>query len=328
MVLPAVGSFDRRPPYPGAPFELSTLTLTVSRPSAGTDADTTIELLRRAHGAGVTTFDTAGAAEPGAAEALLARAFPGDDPDVVVMTTADLEPGRPLPFRSFASGLPGRGGSSRVPSGKLGPGGHFRRLYETDPPGAAARGEAEPGVSGREPSASAAGVALRCRSSDDVGRAALTPPPRLLSGAYSLLATETCAVAVRELGPEGFSWIARDPFAGGRLDGRRFLPEAGGAPTTVPRAVHDLEAEFAPVARLGFLALPHRRTLAQAALRFLVSRPWVATIVVPLPPPERWAEILGFRDSPPLTAAEHARIEALGADQTLPPAYPAVGGGR
>jgi aryl-alcohol dehydrogenase-like predicted oxidoreductase len=108
-------------------------------------------------------------------------------------------------------------------------------------------------------------------------------------------------------GPLGV--IARDPFSGGRLDGTRFAATLGErGPRSAPADVRSLHAEFDPVLRLGFLTRGRRRTLAQAALLFLFRWPWVSTVIVAVPRPERWEEIMGTLSAPPLDPAELAEI--------------------
>jgi len=109
-------------------------------------------------------------------------------------------------------------------------------------------------------------------------------------------------------GPLGV--LVRDPFAGGRLDGTRFASTLGErGPSSAPLDVRSLHAEFDPVLQLAFLTRARRRTLAQAGLLFLFRWPWVSTVLVPLPRPERWEEVLGASSAPPLDPAE---LQALG----------------
>jgi hypothetical protein len=109
-------------------------------------------------------------------------------------------------------------------------------------------------------------------------------------------------------GPLGV--LVHDPFAHGLLDGTRLeatLGERG--PRSAPPNLRSLHAELDPVLRLEFLTRTRRRTLAQGALQFLFRWTWVSTVLVPLPRPERWAEIVGAVRTPPLDVAE---LEALG----------------
>jgi aryl-alcohol dehydrogenase-like predicted oxidoreductase len=80
------------------------------------------------------------------------------------------------------------------------------------------------------------------------------------------------------------------------------------APEARPADMRRLRREFEPVLRLGFLTEGGRRTLAQAALRFVLRWPWVVTCVIPLPPPERFEEILGFGSAPEISDEELARL--------------------
>ncbi|MGA8664678.1 MAG: hypothetical protein WB809_06420 [Thermoplasmata archaeon] len=115
------------------------------------------------------------------------------------------------------------------------------------------------------------------------------------------------------------SLLARDPFAEGRLDGSRFSGnwlERG--PSATPASLRTLSVEFEPVLRLGFLTADHRRTMAQAALQYAGSRPWVACVLAPLPPADRVEELLSAFSRPGLTAQEIHRIERPGSPEPGP----------
>jgi Aldo/keto reductase family len=143
---------------------------------------------------------------------------------------------------------------------------------------------------------------------------AATPESRtnvggLWSGSLSLLDDRT----ERRLGsiPEatGFGFFARDPFDGGRLDGRRLTDSASPRrPDVGPVRLRELEQEFAPVLSLGFLTAGRKRTLAQAAIQYVLRRPWVCSVLVPLPAPERLAEVLAAESAPALSDEEIARL--------------------
>lgn len=295
------------------PAGLSVLTLTVPVPPRWNERDEAVATLRRARSAGITTFDTVDCAEPALAEGLLSLAFPDPDPALVVLTDRRTIAPRSSPLPPSRPGWPGSLGptgpvprtASALPS--------FHRVYEVDPAGP------PPGPRGRDPSAATIGssplgpVIVRCQRGADLRRSTRGPGPRWLSGPFSILDGRVALAARDAYGPDGLRWVARDPFAGGRLDGSRFAAAVVDRPAYHPRSVRELESEFAPVARLSFLARPRRRTLAQAALRYLADLPWVATVVVPPPTPERWEEIVGFLSSPPLEPGERARVERLAA---------------
>ncbi len=108
--------------------------------------------------------------------------------------------------------------------------------------------------------------------------------------------------------------VAQDPFAAGRLDGRRLESALGGAPTG-PTALRSLEAAFAPVLALSYLTAGRRRSLPEAALQFLLAFPWVATVRVPAATAVPLAERFAGSGPPPLAAPERARLG-------LPPGRP------
>jgi len=104
-------------------------------------------------------------------------------------------------------------------------------------------------------------------------------------------------------------FFARDPLAGGRLDGTRFeRTVADRGPAARPPSLRELEREFAPVLSLGFLSEGRGRTLAQAALAFVLYWPWVCSAVVPLPRVERLRELADAMSRPPLAEVEIARL--------------------
>jgi aryl-alcohol dehydrogenase-like predicted oxidoreductase len=74
--------------------------------------------------------------------------------------------------------------------------------------------------------------------------------------------------------------------------------------------LRQLHRDFDPVLRLGFLTDSRERTLAQASLQFLFHWPWVASVLVPLPSPERLEEFLAASSRPPLTDEEVDRALA------------------
>ncbi len=306
MSDPARAPVDRAAPYPGAPFQLSRLAFSVPTSARSGLGGPLVGLLRQAHRAGVTTFDLTAAEDPLAAETLLAAALPGTGASVVVIV--------PAPGDRTARGLPGRGpwpahppaatatAPSRVPG--------FQRLTElSSPEGSSPTTERAATVA--VTSRATAPFAVRCASREDVRRAVARHGPCLISGVFSLLERSLLTGAVDAHAGEILGWIARDPFAGGRLDGSRFAGAGGVARPGPPSSLRELDAEFAPVAPLRFLARRGERTLAQAALRFASAGPRVVSVVAPLPVPERWREIAEFDRSPPLTGEELARIERV-----------------
>ncbi len=103
--------------------------------------------------------------------------------------------------------------------------------------------------------------------------------------------------------------LAREPLANGFLAGRY------GAKTTFEDG--DIRAALPPEyvqamtetsAKLGFLTEGNLRTPAQAALRFVLDEPHVASAIVGMKTPAQVDENVGAVSVPPLTDDEHARI--------------------
>jgi len=302
-----------------APSALSRLTLSLAGTVRPAEAALLVAQVRRARAAGVTSFDLVEAADPLVARTLLAQAFPEGDDAVVVIAPLGARHD-PAPAARAPSGrapAPGLSITELPTPTRPGPRG-LATVYESTAERPGVLPPPSPGETGAR--AVPAGL-LRCRSVDDLDRVAPSPAEVWLSGSYSLIEPGLVEAADRRLRGR-FRWLARDPFAGGRLDGSRFLG-AGSVPAGAPvRTVRELASEFAPVARFGFLALPRRRTLAQAALWYALDRPEVVSVCVPLPSPERWEELLGFARSPPLTEAERERIRELSVPASVgrPPA--------
>jgi aryl-alcohol dehydrogenase-like predicted oxidoreductase len=287
----ADATLRRAPAYPGAPFELSELTFTVEPRVSDPRGETLVQEIRRARRAGVTTFDIAGASDPPLAEALLARAFPGGEPEVVLLTRPAPRSGPWAPAASPRSPWARAGAQVREPARPP----SFHRLPELRP---------------EEQALATGAAARRCETLEDLPGEDGSADPRLFAGRFSLLEAGLARAAARSVGESRLRWIAHDVFASGRLDGTKFSAGLDRAPAASLRSVRELEADFAPVSRLGFLARPGERTLAQAALWFVLGHPWVATAVLPLPTSDRWREVLEYRRSPPLSETELSRLES------------------
>ncbi len=301
-------ALGRRSP-PGAAWSFSAIGWDLGSGAAGrgaTDRLPSVALLRRARGQGVTTFDLGRSRPSEMVETLLGEAFPDPDDELVTI----------LPHRAPPS-APGESARSRD-----------RSLTELRADLGAARHrlrgagqlvidwqKGDPAVPTPGPSSEEAAV-LR----NELAVLGWTvpgnvpggvQPPALGCGPISLLESSV----PRALGfgaPTGTAWIARDPLAGGRLDGTAFArPVLGPRSPGPPTSLRALEAEFAAVRPFGFLTAGTGRTLAQAALRFALAWPWVVTVSVPFPSPDRLAEIAGTVNAPPLSATELDRVLSL-----------------
>lgn len=123
------------------------------------------------------------------------------------------------------------------------------------------------------------------------------------SGARSLLEPPTS--------PSPLPFLARDPFAEGRLDGTGFAGTSLAGPAGGPLPERELRRRYEGVLRLGFLTERHRRTLPEAALRYALAPAGTTSVLVPLPTPERLERLLAFESSDPLEAGEIRRIEGV-----------------
>ncbi|MGA8512263.1 MAG: hypothetical protein WB778_06035, partial [Thermoplasmata archaeon] len=107
-------------------------------------------------------------------------------------------------------------------------------------------------------------------------------------------------------------YLARDPFAGGRLDGS--LLEVGNLdrnPNEGPWSLERLQVEYGPVLAFGFLSKRGVRNLRVAALQYLLTLPSVAGIVVPIATERQIEELERLPSAPPLETEELDRITQL-----------------
>lgn len=108
---------------------------------------------------------------------------------------------------------------------------------------------------------------------------------------------------------QGVGILAREPLANGFLAGR-YHPQTvfgdgdmrGALPPAYVRAMTEAQA------RLAFLAADTQRTPAQAALRFVLDDPRVASVIVGMKTPAQVDENAQAVHVPPLTDHERARI--------------------
>lgn len=102
--------------------------------------------------------------------------------------------------------------------------------------------------------------------------------------------------------------IVSDPWAGGRLNGQALRRRSSASDVPIPNETRALAEWIRPALAFGFLALPRRRTLGQAALQFLLGLSPVAAVAIPMAPAEALAEALRLPEVPPLDEREIERI--------------------
>jgi aryl-alcohol dehydrogenase-like predicted oxidoreductase len=271
-----------------------------------------IALLRRARAAGVTTFDVASSPQPRQAELLLGAAFPSEDRDLRVIVGRKwdelLRPETGTPRAEAAEDLSTRLRRSLEESARrFGP----DRLamvewLDEEFPSHLDWDSAVHGI----PGVTAPGLVRRVSGNPPRIPEVLGTPsvPPVLSGPLSLLDGRVIPLMDQASAGRRARFLARDPFAGGRLDGSRAAGtgvERG--PGAGPIRLRELQAEFEPVLRLAYLTEGHVRTLAQAAVRFAAAWPWVVSVIAPLPPADRLEELLGTFATPALSPEEIRR---------------------
>lgn len=294
---------------------LSELSFTVDPPVVAPPSadERMVALLRRSYARGVTTFDLAVARSPARAERLVAKAFPDESPAVAVIVGRSLESlaeeGSKSPAEALESGLAAALTESLSRSrARLGPVPiaivEWSEGRESGP--AAPVEEVLPKV--REGAGPEVAIALRVPAAPPTVPVA-SPRGSLFSSDFSLLEPGPARWFNEGSAPADAGLLARNAFASGRLDGSRFSSASGfGIPGAGPVDVRRMHEEFDPVLSLEFLTKHRRRTLAQAALQFVLAWPWVVTAIVPLPAPERWEELLAYTARPSLTEEDLARV--------------------
>lgn len=285
----------RTVPGPAGALSSITLDLAAAPSPAAPGLDLVVPLVQRARALGVTTFDLGTVGTGAAREEAFVRAFARADPAIVVILRWEPPDGRTRPSGGRTTDRPTLDPLSEALD-RLG--GRYRVLVEGGDP---------------DPAAPVPAAIVRAISEGRaVDRVRPLGPPRhgteregLVSAAFSLIEPR---LAARGAGRSG-AVIARDVFAGGSLDGS-FLrgPGLRAGPAARPASLADLHARLDPIADLDFLTRRRRRTLIDAALGFVLQWPWVATAVVPVPPPERLVPVLTAARSPPLDADEVARL--------------------
>ena len=276
---------QRSPPAGG--LSVSAISLSVhARWAGGSAVPPLLEpMLRRARELGVTCFDLVDAPHPALAAEALARAFPSDDPQLVVVVpdpepdATAFRPRSPVDRRA-TGGAPLASVEELLE--RLGP--HRRVVLERT---RTAHPRALPPP--RKATASVVGVAERI----DAERWRSDPGLRgLCSGRLSIVEPDLVEVAEGMPAVPQVALLARDVWATGALDGSLLDPTPLAGPGAGPVDIAALEARLGPVLRLGYLTRGRSRTLAQAAIQFVLRWPWVLSAVVPLPPPERLDSVL------------------------------------
>ncbi len=302
----------------GASLDVSAIGIKVDPPAAGGPLaeEQLIARLRAAREKGVTLFDLTSSRSTVRAERLLRKAFPRPDSELAVLVGETSEPRLDGRVPALGRSLPPSEPAATHPWARLAE--DFSVIVE-----------ATQGEDLREPigvrlaqleslsrDGKVAAWSLRIEGEDPI-------PPDALEGQdvtrFGVEASLLDPARVRAIDARAdrhaSSVFVRGPFADGRLDGSRFASElALHGPPAPPVDVGTLRAEFAPVLRLGFLTEGHRRTLAQAALQYFLSRPWLAAVLVPLPRPERLTEILAAEAAPALSSEERRGLtgQAIG----------------
>ena len=302
-------SIERRP-IAGTRLTTSVLGISLSRgPRTSPEPDrAAVAGLRRALADGVTTFDLTSVPSVPRAAQLIVSAVPEPD-DRLVFWLRPVLPSSLLPLRAAPASAPwASSGSASVSREEFVASiralrGRGSVLIDWDPeedsaPEARSTAvwldelESEGLVAGRSRH-------LRPRRLSEIPRNSI-PSEFPVSTEISLLDPLTAQSLDVLFGGRSPCVLVRDPFAGGLLDGSR--TSSGLTDRDLPARPIDLRtlhAEFDPVLRLAPLTRDGRRTLAQAAIQYILRWSWTAAVMVPVASTGRWDEIRSALFRPP-----------------------------
>ena len=285
--------------------------------------DDAVSLLRQAHDRGITFFDTAATYGFGRGETLLAKAFPGPARDGIVIATkfgydwqsdtdrrtGHTEPPHRLDPAFLQQSLDGalqRLQTDRIDHWQL----HNARMEHLE------RDDVWNFLDRvqREGTVRSIGVALGPAIGWlDEGRYSLAQRPvhtvQIIYNALELDPGRDLAAAARE---NGRSLLVRVPHSSGMLEGKYTADttfEASDHRSHRPRSW--LTNGLKKIEQLEFLKRDGKRTLGQAALRYVLRSPEVVSALPNIYGGDQIDEFAAASDCPDITEEEAARVEAL-----------------
>jgi len=288
---------------PGRPGTFSALGLSFATGAGRREVSGALSsagLFQRASEAGVTFFDAIWHSAP-AEVVRLARASPMGASRFVIAVGVD--PGAPDPGSSAAA-----------------PPGEWPTILPIARDPSRSDLQSPEFVRGMERSVVAFGAPVwgaAWRSAADAqlcGAAAIASGARLLALPASLLSFDAAVELGGPASDAGAGMVGLDPMAAGALDGS-FLTgsplERG--PSSRPSTLGELTERLGPITQLGFLTEGRRRTLAQAAVRFVLDLPTFVSVSLEIRSPSTIVELAQIERVPRLSAGELERLSRLGA---------------
>ena len=137
-------------------------------------------------------------------------------------------------------------------------------------------------------------------------------PVDILEVGYSLFYQGATVELLPLARKRGVGILAREPLANGFLSGK-YAPDTvfpeGDIRAALPREYVSAMAETA--ARLAFLTDGGTRTMAQAALRFVLDDPAVSCVIAGAKTPAQVLENVGAASMPPITVEERERVAGV-----------------
>ena len=143
-------------------------------------------------------------------------------------------------------------------------------------------------------------------------RALETRPIAALQTVYNLLEQEPGRDFLETAERTGAGVMARVPTSSGLLEDKYTLETTfSGLDHRRHRPREWLVDGLKKIEQLRFLVIPGERTMAQAALRFILAQPAMACVVPTITSLDELEEFAGAADAPPLTPDELAQIDEL-----------------
>jgi hypothetical protein len=277
--------------------EVSVLGLTLGESSDGRQVGTWARSVRAASDAGVTLFDLSAVRDPDTGWRILVDTVSRTErPVTVLLPKRSVPPSERMTSEGAQADPPGSGRWRTLPASGLA----SWLVLELRPQGTVNR-----------PAADATGSVPEVEPLDPASELRIVGTTSdLFAGPVSLLDQRLRPRLEEAHRSHPLGVFARDPFAGGRLDGTRMTGNSLTAgPASAPTSVRTLTDELGPVLRLGFLTQNRRRTLPQAAIRYLTAKPWLSAALVPPPLGDRWTDLVAAFEVPELTEDEVEQIE-------------------
>jgi aryl-alcohol dehydrogenase-like predicted oxidoreductase len=276
----------------------------------GTDDKVSLEALERALDLGCNFFDTADVYGWGHSEELIGRAFRGKRDRIVIATKVGSDFYQGFGFQTFDEHYIRFALDKSLERLKT----DYIDLYQLhNPPSDVIESEQTYSVLLKlknEGKIRAWGLSVR--NSRDGQTALMVSKPDSIQVPYNIFVSGMEKDLFPLASQVGCAIIAREPLSNGFLTGKYDLDanfDAGDIRKGWPRDF--INARVQATQRLAFLERNGTRTLAQAALQWVLRNSAIAAVIPGMKTPEHAAEDLAAPDAPALSAADLAEIDDL-----------------